>query len=108
MLRVIREKKAKAKNVAKPAKIPTTAVSPKSKAKRKLVIYTSDSEKTSSPQLIRRAWSHNTKLVATPGIMPVLSSLPVNVTAAVRVVPILVTQSQNEHLSNKKEYASKM
>lgn len=62
------------KKASKPAK--ATAVSaPKLKAKRKLVIDTSDFERTPSTQLVSRETSPMTKPAAAPGAMPILSTV---------------------------------
>lgn len=69
-----KQEKVKAKNVSKPAKTILVVV-PKPKAKRKLVVEETDSEKIPSPQLVRKPQTQKTKPVA-PGSLPILSVIP--------------------------------
>lgn len=63
----IGEEKAKAKKVAKPVK-DQADVAPKPKDKRKLVVQTSNYEKTHLPQPIKKAMTLKTKTAVVPSV----------------------------------------
>lgn len=93
----IEEENVKAKKVAKSAKVPTD-VAQKPKAKQKLVVQTSDSEKTTQP--INKARTLKTKPTTTPSVMLVIYSKLVT-DAAGHVLAVPIVQAQTEQKTKK-------
>lgn len=86
----IEKEKEKSKKVTKPAKSQAN-VAPQPKDKRNMVVETSDSEKTLSLQLVRKARTHKTKQATIPGAILVLYSNSVtNSIVPVPVIPISI------------------